>query len=835
MNLMELNINTLIPIFACLTYGVILLIVSLARSQTPARRAFRLYLMAMFGWSATSLIILAEFGDALIWFRLMTASAFGSMLGIFYFVQVFLSRRRSWAWIVYLYGIAAMIIMGATDLIVESASMVEGALHYEYNDLLILIAGPGYFLTIFSLVELIRGYHQMRYMLQRNRLRYLMVGLGLILAASLINWTPLGVYPIDIAANGFTALLIAYAILRHQLLDISVVIRKGLLYSIPTTIIGAAYFLIISLSLIIFEAYSGAEIFLLSMTVAILTALLAQPLRDRAQAFIDRIFFREKHDSGLMLQRVSQTAASFLEVDLLANMILEEVVSILQIKNAAFFLRNKTTKEFRLTAQSGMSKNTNIRFRSDHPIVLRLSVLDTALTRQDTNIMPQFKSLWGQEREVLEYLGAELYIPLKAHGNLIGILAVGQKRSEVHFSTDDHLTLMTLANQTAVAFENARLYTAEQTRRMELDALYSLSRKLIATDSINVVMDNVASHALESIHVTFSRILLLNENKSFTCHAAYPVVGLDYDLRVNKREPKNTFRFYYQAMSMDNPLIIDRNKATLNYNDLKALYLDHVHSLCLCPLRVGEEEIGLLILGERRDTTRESFDSDKLRLAAAIADQSASAIRRALLHDQLEESYVQTVVALANAIDARDSYTSDHGERLTQLADTTAIKMNCSEEEIQAIHWAMLLHDIGKIGVSDHILLKPGPLSDDEWIQMKEHPEIGAKIVAPVKKLENVAPLIRSHHEKYDGTGYPDQIQGDIIPLGARILAVVDAYGAITDNRRYRKARTHAEAVNEIVRCSGTQFDPEVTEVFFQVLEENSKVDSQISRSVLNP
>ncbi|MCJ7622681.1 MAG: GAF domain-containing protein [Anaerolineaceae bacterium] len=830
---MELNLYTLIPIFACIIYGAILLVVSLGKPQTSARRAFRVYLIAMFGWSATSLVILAGFGDAVFWFRLMIASALGSMLGIFYFVQVFLSRQRRWAWVVYLYGIGAILFMGVTDLVVKSAYIVEGALHYEYNNLIILVAGPGYLLTIFSLVELIRGYQQIGDILQRIRLRYLMLSLGLIIAASLSNWTPLGKYPIDIAANGFSALLIAYTILRHKLLDISVVIRQGLLYSIPTTIIGAAYFLIISLSLRIFEAYSGLQIFLLSMVVAILTALLVQPLRDRAQAFIDKIFFREKYDSSLMLQRVSQTAATFLEVELLSNMILEEVVSILQIKNAAFFLRNKTTKEFRLTAQSGMSKNMNIKFRSDHPIVLRLSVLDIALTRQDTNVMPHFKSLWGQERNILEHLGAELYIPLKTQGNLIGILTVGQKRSEEPFSNDDLLTLTTLANQTAVAFENARLYTAEQTRRMELDALYSLSRQLIASDGLDIVLDNVASHALESIHVTFSRILLHNEDNSYTCSAAYPVFGLDYDLRLNKREPKNTHRFYYQAMSMDRPLIIDRNKTTLNYNDLKALYLDHVHSLCLCPLRVGDEEIGILILGERRSTTRESFDSDKLRLAAAIADQSASAIRRALLHDQLEESYVQTVVALANAIDARDSYTSGHGVRLTQMAIATARKLNCSEEEIQVIQWAMLLHDIGKIGVSDGILLKHGPLDDDEWIQMKAHPLIGANIVAPVKKLENVAPLIRAHHERYDGTGYPDQLSGNEIPLGARILTVVDTYGAITDNRIYRKARTHSEAIDEIVRCVGVQFDPEVSEAFFQVIEENIKVDQQISGSVL--
>jgi putative nucleotidyltransferase with HDIG domain len=216
----------------------------------------------------------------------------------------------------------------------------------------------------------------------------------------------------------------------------------------------------------------------------------------------------------------------------------------------------------------------------------------------------------------------------------------------------------------------------------------------------------------------------------------------------------------------------------------------------------------------------EPFLATGLRLINAIADYATSAIQRAMLHEQLEENFLQTVVSLANAMDARDSYTSDHGQRMAKMATLVGKEMNLPEEQIEAIHWAAILHDIGKIGVPDDILNKKGSLTKEEWVIMKEHPTIGAKIVAPVKFLSSVSPLIEAHHEKYDGTGYPYGIAGEDIPIGSRIISVVDAYVAIRDKRIYSDSHTHEEATAELRRCSGTQFDPTVVHIFCKTITE---------------
>jgi putative nucleotidyltransferase with HDIG domain len=167
-------------------------------------------------------------------------------------------------------------------------------------------------------------------------------------------------------------------------------------------------------------------------------------------------------------------------------------------------------------------------------------------------------------------------------------------------------------------------------------------------------------------------------------------------------------------------------------------------------------------------------------------------------------------------MDARDSYTAGHSQRICDLAQAVGKALGCSEDDILDLQWAALLHDIGKIGVPDEILRKPGPLSFDEWRVMRQHPLIGADIINPVSKLENVVPIVRHHQEKFDGSGYPDGLSGSEIPLGARILAVVDAYIAITDERVYRNARSRQEALLEIQRNIGTHFDPAVVEAFIQ-------------------
>jgi len=193
-------------------------------------------------------------------------------------------------------------------------------------------------------------------------------------------------------------------------------------------------------------------------------------------------------------------------------------------------------------------------------------------------------------------------------------------------------------------------------------------------------------------------------------------------------------------------------------------------------------------------------------------NRAAASIREGRMF--LQRAYIGFVGSLASALDARDRYTSGHSHRVSQMATATAREMDLPENEIENIRIGALLHDIGKIGIPDAILQKPAALTKAEFDLIKEHPAIGRRILEPVGGFEDYLPIVELHHENWDGTGYPHGLRGDQVPIGARIVHVVDAYDAITTDRPYRPGKSHAEAVELLKRFAGTQFDSLAVEAF---------------------
>ncbi|MBJ22365.1 MAG: two-component system response regulator [Deltaproteobacteria bacterium] len=192
---------------------------------------------------------------------------------------------------------------------------------------------------------------------------------------------------------------------------------------------------------------------------------------------------------------------------------------------------------------------------------------------------------------------------------------------------------------------------------------------------------------------------------------------------------------------------------------------------------------------------------------------------------ELRTAYIQTIRALAEAIDAKDAYTRGHSERVAVYASRIARELSLRRELIERVYFAGLLHDVGKIGIPDAIITKPDHLNEIEYEEIKLHPEIGAKILEPVEFLRSVVPCVRHHHEWYDGCkgGYPDRLVGDQIPLPSRVIVVADTVEAMTSDRPYRKALPVETVVEELHRFSGTQFDPVVVDAFLKLLEDEGE------------
>ena len=186
--------------------------------------------------------------------------------------------------------------------------------------------------------------------------------------------------------------------------------------------------------------------------------------------------------------------------------------------------------------------------------------------------------------------------------------------------------------------------------------------------------------------------------------------------------------------------------------------------------------------------------------------------------EKIRTSFLSAIATLSHALEAKDKYTSGHSQRVADIAVAIARMMGLPEEDVEKIRLSGLVHDVGKIGVGESVLNKPSRLTDEEFQHVQKHPEIGEHILAPIAGDEEILRLVRSHHERYNGSGYPDRLRDTQIPLGARILAVADAYEAMTSERPYRPAMPIKEATDEIQRCAGTQFDPVVVTAFFKAV-----------------
>lgn len=223
----------------------------------------------------------------------------------------------------------------------------------------------------------------------------------------------------------------------------------------------------------------------------------------------------------------------------------------------------------------------------------------------------------------------------------------------------------------------------------------------------------------------------------------------------------------------------------------------------------------VLLIGVLYNASKMLFTQNK-ELAIQKAEIEKSYIR-------LDASYRNTIVALSNAVDARDPYTAGHSSRVTKISQLIAKELSMAKDDEKILEYAALFHDIGKLGIPDHILHKEGKLTDDEYEIIKKHPDIGVSILEKVDFLAEALPIIRHHHERFCGNGYPSGIRGGEIPLGARIIAIADTYDAMTTDRPYRKAFDHNAAVREILKNKGTQFDDSLVDMFVRI-ENNAKI-----------
>jgi putative nucleotidyltransferase with HDIG domain len=359
-------------------------------------------------------------------------------------------------------------------------------------------------------------------------------------------------------------------------------------------------------------------------------------------------------------------------------------------------------------------------------------------------------------------------------------------------------------------------FDALEQRVQELSMLLELNKIIISTLELDKLLHLIMTLASKVVHSEASSLMLLDD----------ALQELYFDVALGeKREQIKQIRVKIgegiagHVAQTGLPLIID----DVSKDPRFAAKFDEstqfkTKSILCVPLKVKNRIIGVMEAINQKETGY--FNMDNQYVFEIFASQAAVAIDNAQLFKKLRDAYMGAIKALTEAINAKDHYTAGHVDRVGEYALSIAQSMNLDEDSIEVIKQAALLHDVGKIGIPEAVLNKPGKLTDEEYALMKSHSTMSAQIVNPIGLSPRILAAIKHHHERIDGRGYPDGLQGEAISLEARILCVADTYDAMVTDRPYRKGLSKDIAIAELKKFSGSQFDTAVVEAFLKVLNE---------------
>lgn len=420
------------------------------------------------------------------------------------------------------------------------------------------------------------------------------------------------------------------------------------------------------------------------------------------------------------------------------------------------------------------------------------------------------------------WFGRSLIRPIRDLETGLQHIAAGHWDHRVDIQTRDEFQELAayfngMAEKLGVSYRSIENHVAD------FSALLETSAEISAALEVKHLLALVPERLTRVLKTTYCRVALMDGEQSIpVIRAAYPVRTMDWEPGIGRSLNPAEIPELRKAFETGRYVLLTEEdiRRPEKTAEREQLLTSKTHSALILPLFLKSQPQGVIILGENRSWEREPFTPEKIAICQTMANQAAVAISNSTNFTNLQETVLSTVTAMANAVDAKSRWTQGHSIRVTQYAVALGKQLGLDSVVLGHLRLGCLLHDIGKIGTGGRILDKPGQLTDEELAVMKEHTVQGEMILEPIEQLRPILPVIRHHHERYDGTGYPDGLKGDAIPLVARVTALADAFDAMVADRPYRKGRSRIEAITEIKRGFGTQFDPSIAETFVAMLEQ---------------
>lgn len=846
--------------------SIVYLVLLLLIATVPRNRlqlAFSFLLGTLFTWTAASWVATAVMPHRLELWAAVVAVATLVAASAFYHLATIVSNRPANPTIMASYlaaSLAVGLVLAAPPI--SQLTFGPGPLGIAFSYRLTIWALPTALLVlpwpVLGLYYLVQGYVNAKDSHIRHRLRLAVTGGLLYFAGGLILLYPAwGGNQVSLWLHTSGSTLLVWAIYRLDLLR-DRIFKKALAYLLRTGILTAIFFTAIVAIRSLPDTGARAATIILPVMLAFFLSAILGFVRDVTLYGVERLFFPRDYFYRQAWQRFSHQATSVVDLSILAPSLLNNLTSTMRLEASHLFL---VRKQVDLGSHLSLPSVTFI--DPSHEMIKAMR----AERARDQSWAALSNGYW-LGGDLVRWQGRWLF-PLWMGSELIGVLDIGNKKSGATFSYDELEMLSNFCHNAAIALGNAILL-AEIRLEASLDFLtglynhryfqealqeevgqarqgnYQLSLLLVDIDLFKLYND-VHGHSLgDEALVRLSNLiaqLVSRESYPGSCLARHggeefaillPGVAKSAaeQLAEDMRERIQT------AFLSEGPVpVLTASIGVATYPEdaqsARAL-LEAVESALDLAKAKGRNRVQAFY-PEDKNGLPEPEVASAIDQAAAAADSSAHTETKRLRR-QVNRAYLATIYALAATIEAKDEYTYGHSRRVAEYVGFLAKALNLPETQRNNLAIAGMLHDLGKIGVPEHILKKPGPLTHEEMAVVRSHVELSVTILRNVPELAGTLAAIQFHHEHYQGTGYPLGLRGEEIPLEGRIMAVADAFEAMTSHRPYRQALSIEEACLELQRCAGTQFDPRLVQVFINdVVRPSSHLGGRAASSASSP
>ena len=614
--------------------------------------------------------------------------------------------------------------------------------------------------------------------------------------------------------------IVPYSIKRAKPSDLRDCAKEGLAYLIAGFLVTPLYLAALCIQHYILRSWISPPSIVLIIIMTFVLPLILIKLRSSARRKIDKILYGWRLPYREMMFNSFGRLNSVLDINELAKEMLEPVPRALMASQVSLLLPDDEGFVSKFSNQFlGVQPPPPLKFSKDSKLVDWLCQHEMPLSAEMIKTHQQAKKLSDDEISTVRNGHIQLLVPMCSNQKLVGIIALGLKQPRGSYNKDDVDTLVKIGSELSRTMENAQQYAAaiEKAHADELTGLLThgfFHRRVDEEISRCSRFGNIFSilfmdlDLFKSYNDAFGHIAGDKILKEIAGCIRMSIRSIDIPCRYGGDE----FGVVLTGSSIDDAYDIgERIRKTIESRmDSLGVAITSSIGVASWPTSGATKEALILAADSALYWSKRSG-----RNRVSLASSVMSTMR---FDNTSEQEIIEAVHALAATVDAKDHYTYGHSKKTSEYAVRIAQELGYSAERIAKLKAAAMLHDIGKIRVPDNILFKPGPLISDEWVAIREHPKFGVAILKHIKGLSGCLPIIQHHHEHFDGNGYPAGLVGDDIPLDARILAVADAYDAMTSQRPYRPNKlNHQDALKELIRCKGTYFDPEVVRVFTEL------------------